>query len=81
MRSRSLLHRHKLEEFVSWAQRQGYRSLPRRPAAIYEVARLEKEGDKRHIVIYERLKGDHCTVTGEGLKLVEQWLKERNHRG
>ena len=80
-RKRNLLHKDKLLDFVEWAQRQGYISHARPPAATYEVARLQlstRQGNNPHIVIYRRDRGEHLTTTGAGTTLVEQYLKQNN---
>ena len=77
---RNLLHKAQLGEFVAWALDNGYRAHPTSPKAVYEVARLElcdPSGSHPHVVIYERLSGDHLTLCGDGVRLVQRWMKSK----
>lgn len=79
-RSRNLLHADHLTRFVEWARENGYIEHPTRASHGYEVARLElydPAGNHPHIVIYSRLDSVHLTVFGEGVPLIERFLKEK----
>lgn len=80
-RTRNLLHYNKLNEFVKWAESQGYELEPSPPEAHYEVARLRQpnlSGTNLPILFYKRARTDHVTTHGEGTELVEKWLNEKN---
>jgi hypothetical protein len=74
-RRRDLLHKTKLQEFLDWVRTQGYLVHDLTGKHPYEVARLEKDGLLIHI--YRRERGDHLTLTGEGVSLVLRWLATR----
>lgn len=74
-RSRELLHLKKLDEFAAWAARRGWTRGEKK--GCYEVLRLEQEG-KPPLVFYARDHAkEHATAHGEGLKLVQKWMRER----
>lgn len=71
--NRSLLHRTKIDEFVSWACAHGL--APVATGYQYEKLRLVREAGAP-ILIYDRDKGEHFTTFGDGTDLVLQWLDE-----
>lgn len=78
-RTRELLHRSKVEEFASWAIRQGYKRQPTK--GVYEVLRLGTPEGDGPLLFYLRDTGDHATTFGEGTRLVRRWLRGRGPRG
>jgi len=73
MSDRATLHRGKLEEFLTWAESQGYERLD--PLGPCEVARLRGAGGLAHV--YARDRGDHLTVFALSEQLVVRWLRSR----
>lgn len=82
-RDRALLVLAKIEEFAAWAVSQGYRRET--PKGTYEILRLRIQGQSP--VLYFRKSATagggqpvHATCYGEGTKLVQRWLRERNNK-
>jgi len=74
-RSRSLLHLNKVQEFANWMSTKGWGQ--RAPKGTYEVLRMVHRNSSEPLIVYKRLKAEHCTVYGNGLHFVHRWLKER----
>ncbi len=75
-RTRSLLHRNKLEDFTQWLTSNEYKLLETR--GDYEVLRW-REGDGRMAFVYDRHQGDHFTVGKDANRTVLRWIRERNN--
>lgn len=75
MAARNLLHYNKLETFKHWLE---IRGVPTRPGnGEYEV--LQVWQDPHWIPIFRRTKGDHLTVQGRMVALVEQFLQDKRN--
>ena len=75
MRARNLLHRTKLEQFADWCSSKGFTVT--RPKAEYQVLRVDF-GGKHPAIVYDRHEGDHFTVFGPSMSLVNRFIKESN---
>lgn len=74
MRSRALLHRHKLDAFKEHVERAGWKLEA--PIGAYEVVRAWKviNGKKQWAFVYDRQRGDHFTTHGYALALANQFV-------
>ena len=76
MRTRDLLHKSKLQDFIQYAESKGYKEEPTK--GEYEVLRLR--GSKGMAIFHERLdRGDHFTTHGLATELVEQYIRDKKH--
>lgn len=82
MRTRCLLHRSDLKDFETWACANGFKSEP--PKGAFEALRLRyvkeprKDGKRwEPVLIYDRLRGDHFTVFGDGYRLVRAYYASK----
>lgn len=74
MRTRSLLHRNKLEAFAAWCLGEGF--SVERNKAVYEVLRVRVPGVAQPVLVYDRSRGDHLTLFGLGERLVRRFIRE-----
>lgn len=74
MANRRVLHRTKLEAFLSWCSGKGHQVETKERG--YEVARVRVEGWRNPVLIYDRHDGDHLTIFGNGERLVTQFIRE-----
>lgn len=63
MSDRATLHKNRLADFIAWAEKNGFKVLPK-TANPYEKFRLLDRKSRVHVG-YERGTGDHITVTGD----------------
>jgi len=71
-RTRSLLHRSKLEDFAKWLKSNDYKLLETK--GDYEVLRWREESGMAFI--YNRHQGDHFTVGQHAYRAVWRWIRE-----
>ena len=75
---RNLLHTNKLEQFLEWATRNGYRrELTKGDYEVARLRRIDPSGDPPPIIIYRRERAQHLTVFHDGTRLVDEWLTDR----
>lgn len=73
-RDRSKLHKYKLDQFISWCvHEKQYAKME--PKGQYEAFRIIK--DKKLIVGHKRDRTNHITITNDGIKLVNEWLRSK----
>lgn len=78
MAERRLLHKSKVEEFVSWAEAKGWVRDPIPPRATFQVLRLKKPGHKMAVYYRRSFAPEHVVATeGAAVSLVRAWLRER----
>ena len=78
MRSRSMLHMNKLDDFREWLKTQGW--LWQEPKSVYEALRMVRKGkygNKTLIVHRKDSATEHLTTWGESQVWLSKWLKER----
>jgi len=74
MRSRSTLHKSKLEDFAQWLEDRGWEH---EETGGYEVLRMRWPEEPPLIVYTKNDPKEHYTTFGIGQDLVIQWLRER----
>ena len=74
-RSRSMLHRNKLGEFITWLKARGWEKVDTK--GPYEVLRMTRPGCDTLIVHCKNEVIEHFTTWGESQVELLTWLKER----
>lgn len=71
-RERHKLHKTKVLKFLDFAKGKGYEIHDTK--GLYEAFRIKKDG--KFIMGHKRDRTDHITVHGDGLKLVDEFIKD-----